>query len=175
MKNFALFVCMFIALSNAALAQKGTIRLSIIDDDTGEPLIGATALVVGTTIGSVADMDGKASIANLDPGHYNVQVSFVSYQSQTVQNVEVGATPVVLTIRMKPESVGLDEVVVEARALRNTENALLTIQKKSQVLLDAISSEQFSKNGDSDAAAAVRRVTGVSVEGGKYIYVRGLG
>src|SRR5690606_29902258 len=90
-------------------------------------------------------------------------------------NVEVGATPVVLTIRMKPESVGLDEVAVEARALRNTENALLTIQKKSQVLLDPISSEQFSKNGDSDAAAAVRRVTGVSVEGGKYIYVRGLG
>lgn len=175
MKNFALLVCLFLTLSNVALAQKGTIRLSIFDDETGEPLIGATALIVGTTIGSVADMDGKASIANLNPGAYDLRVSFVSYQPQTVQDVGVGEDPVVLNIRMKPESVGLDEVVVEARALRNTENALLTIQRKSQVLLDAISSEQFSKNGDNDAAAAVRRVTGVSVEGGKYIYVRGLG
>src|SRR5690606_9793117 len=109
---------------------------------------GATAVVVGTTIGSVADMDGKASIANLNPGQYDLRVSFVSYQPQTVQNVTVSENPAVLNIRMKPESVGLDEVVVEAKALRNTESALLTVQRKSQVLLDAISSEQFSKNGD---------------------------
>lgn len=175
MKSFVLFISMLFAFSSVTLAQKGIVRLSIFDDETGEPLIGATAVIVGTTTGSVADMDGKASIANLDPGQYDLRVSFVSYQPQTVQNVSVGDTPVLLNIRMKSESVGLDEVVVEARALRNTENALLTIQRKSLVLLDAISSEQFSKNGDSDAASAVRRVTGVSVEGGKYIYVRGLG
>jgi TonB-dependent receptor len=41
--------------------------------------------------------------------------------------------------------------------------------------MDGISSAKFSQIGDSDASDAVKRVTGVSVEGGKYVYVRGLG
>ena len=41
--------------------------------------------------------------------------------------------------------------------------------------MDGISSQQITKSGDSDAASAVSRITGVSVEGGKYVYVRGLG
>lgn len=41
--------------------------------------------------------------------------------------------------------------------------------------MDGISAQQISRAGDSDAAGAVSRITGVSVEGGKYVYVRGLG
>ena len=58
---------------------------------------------------------------------------------------------------------------------KSTEAALITVKRKSANMLDGISSASFRKIGDSNAAGAIKRVTGVSIEGGKYVYVRGLG
>jgi TonB-dependent receptor len=69
----------------------------------------------------------------------------------------------------------MSEVVVTAKAIRTTEEALLTVKRKSPNVMDGISAASFRLIGDANAAAAAKRVTGVSVEGGKYIYVRGLG
>ncbi len=174
MKNLLLFVSLLISFP--AFSQSGIIRGQIIDDENGEPLIGATVSIAGTTIGAATDLDGKFEIPNLEHGVYALKASYVSYQGRTVENVEVKIGEVrVLTIRLRPESIGLEEVVVQAQAIRNSESALLTVQKKASSVLDGISAEQFSRSGDSDAAAAMKRVTGVSVEGGKYVYVRGLG
>ncbi len=122
-------------------------------------------------------MDGKFVIADIEPGKYAILVSFISYSPVTVNDVEVkaGEVTVLNNIRLKEEALGLEEVVVTASALKDSESALLTMQRKSSSVMDGISSEMFSKNNDNDAAAAIRRVTGVSVEGGKYMVVRGLG
>ena len=69
----------------------------------------------------------------------------------------------------------MQEVVVKAQVIRETEAALLTIKRKSPNMIDGISAETFSKIGDSDAAGAIKRVSGVSVQGGQYVFVRGLG
>ena len=119
---------------------------------------------------------GLLIFLKVQPGNYTIKASYVSYQVQKIQNVIVkdkGIT--LLNIRLKSEDIGLEEVVVTAEAIRNNEAALLTIQKRSSNVLDGISAQQFSRIGDSDAASAVKRITGVSVEGGKYVYVRGLG
>jgi outer membrane receptor for ferrienterochelin and colicin len=65
--------------------------------------------------------------------------------------------------------------VIQAEIINTSETALMTLKKKSPNVLDGISAASFRKIGDSDAAEAVKRVTGVSIEGGKYVYVRGLG
>lgn len=175
-KRNIFLISILLIFSGLSYAQVGSIRGQVIDDQSGEPLIGATVLVAGTTTGSPADLDGKFTLPNLQPGKYNIQTSFISYQTLTINEVEVKAGEVtILNIRLKTESVGLQEVVIEAKVQKSAESAMLTVQKKSGVVLDAISSEQFSRSGDSDAAAAMRRVTGISVEGGKYVYVRGLG
>jgi TonB-dependent receptor len=70
---------------------------------------------------------------------------------------------------------GLEEVVVTVEAKRNTESSVLEIQKRSASLLDGISAQAFKKIGASDIAGAIKSVPGVSVQGGKYVYVRGLG
>lgn len=174
-KKVVLFSLCFI--SATAFAQKGTIRGQVLEDATGETMIGATVAIQGTTTGTATDMDGKFTLENLDPGIYALQVSFISYSPVTISDVAVnaGEVTVVNNIRLKEEAIGLEEVIVTATALKNSESALLTVQRKSSSVLDGISSEMFSKNNDSDAAAAIKRVTGVSVEGGKYMVVRGLG
>lgn len=157
-------------------AQSGIIRGTVTDGANGEPLYGVNVVIQGTTTGAVTDFDGKFEI-KASTGTYNLQVSFVTYSTITIEGVQVKADDVTIleNIAMKEDIEQLGEVVITAKALRTTEAALLTVKRKSSNLVDGISSANFRKIGDSDAAGAVKRVTGVSVEGGKYVYVRGLG
>ncbi|MCD4663938.1 MAG: TonB-dependent receptor [Bacteroidales bacterium] len=163
-------------ISSVVVSQTGTLRGKITDAETGEELIGAAVLVEGTFHGSSADLDGNYSIPNIEAGTISIKCSYISYESQKITGIDITADNVnILDIKLKSVSVGLEEVVVSAKAVRNTESALLTMQKKSASVMDGISAQQISKSGDSDAAEAVKRISGVSVEGGKYVYVRGLG
>ncbi|OQX81735.1 MAG: hypothetical protein B6D61_00280 [Bacteroidetes bacterium 4484_249] len=167
---------LLIFLSTIAVSQTGTLRGKITDAETGEELIGAAVMVEGTFQGSSADLDGNYSIPNIQARTINIKCSYISYESQTITGITINPDNVtILDIKLNSVSVGLEEVVVAARAVCNTESALLTMQKKTASVMDGISSQQISKSGDSDAAGAVKRITGVSVEGGKYVYVRGLG
>ena len=154
----------------------GLIRGTVIEDATGEPLYGVTVKVLETATGAITDFDGKFEI-KVPEGTYTVQFSFISFTTIKVSDVNVtAAQPFLLNgIRMAEAVEQLQEVVVTAEIIRDSEEALLTIKRKSSSMLDGISAASFEKIGDSDAAAAVKRVTGVSVEGGKYVYVRGLG
>lgn len=162
----------FISLS----AQTGTIRGKVTDAETGESLIGASVYISGTSIGASADLDGNFSIEKVNPGSYDLVCKFISYASDTIPNVVVEDGQVTIQNFVMGSSavdIGLD-VEITARANRESENYMLQIQKKSARVMDGISGQQMARAGDGDAAGAVKRVTGVSVEGGKYVYVRGL-
>ncbi|MEQ8903719.1 TonB-dependent receptor [Ekhidna sp.] len=170
-----IFFCLLLAAINA-FGQKGTIRGTVIEDANGEPLYGVTVQIKGTTNGAITDFDGKFEIQTT-PGAYDLQASFVSFQTVTIAGLEVEDSEVTILdqIRLKEDVALLDEVVVTAEVIRTSEAAILTVKRKSANVIDGISSESFRKIGDSNAGEAVKRVTGVSVEGGKYVYVRGLG
>ena len=135
----------------------------------------ANVLIVELGAGTSSDLDGAFSL-QVPPGTYTLEISFLGYSTLTISDLQiVEGTPSVINARIQEESEVLEEVVVTAKQIRDTEAAILTIQKKSPNLLDGISSQSFKRVGDSNAAAAIKRVTGVSVEGGKYVFVRGLG
>lgn len=174
--NWFFSVLTVLVMPLLAQAQKGSIRGTVIDDVSGEALFGVTVVIKGTTNGGITDFDGKFEI-KADPGVYDVQASFISYKNFTITGVEVDEANVTIIdqMRMVEDIAQLEEVVVTAEAIRTTEEALLTVKRKSANLIDGISAANFRKMGDSDAAAAAKRVPGVSIEGGKYVYVRGLG
>ncbi len=177
MYKLKLFLTIIILLFSSTLfAQNGSVRGTIFDETLGENMTGVTVVVEGTNIGALTDLDGKFSIS-VAPGAYTLKVSFVSYEPVVINDVKVAAGKITLldVINMKEMTFGLDEVVITGNMVRNTENSLLAIKMNSTTLLDGISAVNFRKIGDSDAASSIKRVTGVSVEGGKYVYVRGLG
>jgi len=169
-----IFIALFLSLQ--AFAQKGKIRGTVYEDATGETLVGVTILLKGTTTGTTSDLDGKFTL-DADAGVYDLQLSYISYQTLMVEEVKVTASSVTVldNLIMKESSLELSEVVVSAEVIRTTETALLTLKKKSAAMLDGISSAKMQLTGDATAVEAAKRVTGVSVEDGKYIYVRGLG
>ncbi|MCO6359337.1 TonB-dependent receptor domain-containing protein [Roseivirga pacifica] len=177
MKNFKhVFVLIALSIAQVAFAQNGTVRGTIIEDSNGEPMYGVTVILLGTSNGAITDFDGKFSV-NAPAGTYQLQASFIGFQKVIISDLVVKADEVTVIdqIRLKEDTEVLEEVVVTAEAIRTSEVALLTQKRKSANVLDGISSESFRRIGDSNAGEAAKRITGVSVEGGKYIYVRGLG
>lgn len=73
------------------------------------------------------------------------------------------------------ESQVMEEVVATGSRLQGTAAAVIEERKNQAFVADILGSEQISRTGDSDAASALRRVTGLTLVDGKFIYVRGLG
>ncbi len=175
MKNLVLvFLSVLLSLS-AAYAQTGTIRGVVIDDELNEPLIAVNVYLDGTTTGVYTDLDGSYTL-KVEPGTYTLVFSYITYATQKIENVvvEEGATEVI-DIRLAPETQAIKEVVIVERQNRTTASFVDNLKKKSAKTIDGISSQSFKKSGDGDAAAALSRVTGVGVQDGKYVFVRGLG
>lgn len=170
----ALLVMLLAALP--AVAQTGTIAGVLVDAENGETLIGANARIEGTATGAATDIDGRFAISNVEPGTYTLVFSYIGYNTATVTEVVVAAGETTrLELALTPESVSIDEVIVEATALTNTEASLLRTRQKAAAVSDAISAQAMAQTGSGDAADAMSKVTGASVVGGKYVYVRGLG
>ncbi|MBN2892883.1 MAG: TonB-dependent receptor [Bacteroidales bacterium] len=172
-----LSIIVLLALFLNANAQTGIIRGKAIDGNTGESLVGATVIVLETSpvIATVTDYDGNFSLEKIPVGNHKIKCSFISFQDQIIDGITVNAKDVtVIDIKLETSDQNIDQVIVSANAVKGIESALLTMQKNSVSLINGVSAQGFSQMGDSDAASAVKRVTGVSVESGKYIFVRGL-
>ena len=147
----------------------------IIDGEFNDPLPFANVIVEGSSIGATSDFDG-VYIIDLPKGTYNIFFSFVGYESKRITDIVISnEKELTIDVILNPASSQLEEVVVTTTAKRNSETSVLNIQKKSVTVLDGLSIQSIRKSGDSDIAGAIKRVPGVSVEGGKYVYVRGLG
>lgn len=168
-------IVLFALLPYVGLAQNGKIRGQVIDE-SGEPLFSANVYIKGTTNGTTTDFDGLYEVS-ASGGVYDVEFSFIGYSSVTVTGITItaGEVQVMDVMKLMPATNELGTVTVTASQLRNTEGAVLVAKKNASNVLDGISAQSFRKIGDSDAATAVTRVPGVSVQGGKYVYVRGLG
>lgn len=101
----ALLAAVLLLFGNSALAQR-TVTGKVTDAENGEPLIGATVSVVGTTRGGVTDIDGKFSVSVPD-GSTQLRFAYTGYKEEVV----VLDASNVVNIAMKAGSV-LDEVVV---------------------------------------------------------------
>ncbi len=164
------------AAPSTGFAQGATLTGVVVDGDLGETLIGANVLVEGTVLGAVTDLDGRFRVTAIPPGTYTVVVSYIGYTTKRVTGVALAAGQTrTLDITLGTDEVGLNEFVVEVRAVENTEASLLANRQRSLAVSDAISSEAIGRSGSNNVADAMQRVTGASIVGGRYVVVRGLG
>ena len=168
---FLLFAVSFV------YGQNGSIAGHVIEAESGFEIIGANiVLEINTATGASTDLDGNYIIRDLEPGNYTLTCSYLGYDDQKISDVLVEAGKVTtIDFKMGEAPIQLEVAIITGKRVNNTEAAVIAIQRKAPVVLNGISFSQISKNGDNDVASAVKRVTGVTVEGGKYVYVRGLG
>jgi len=148
----------------------------VIDGQNDEALVGVTVrLMDGETLkgGAYTDDSGEYTIMPIQPGTYTLIYSYVSYLTDTVKDVTVAAGQDLTLDRVLEPDVQ-ETVVIYSKIERNSEAQVLNLQRRSTSVVDVISIENIRRAGDSDVGSAMKRVTGVTVEGGKYVYVRGL-
>jgi hypothetical protein len=173
-----IFVLLF-TIPTIVFAQNATIKGKVVDEDSGDNLIAATVVLLdatGKTItGANTKYDGTYLLKNVKPGSYQLKFQYIGYQTKTVDKVEVKPDDkLTFDITLAEESVTTDVVVVTARAVKDNSAALLKDRQKSAASQDAIGAEEMSKKGASDAGDALKKVTGVTIQDGKSLVVRGL-
>ncbi len=154
-------------------AQTGKITGTIMDGEFNEPMAFANVLIKNTTKGTTSDFDGKYTI-DVEAGNYTLVFSYIGYQTIEISDIVVKSNDeVIVDVTLNTNS--LETVVITTTVRKNTESAVLDLQKKSITLLDGLSAQSIKSSGASNIASAVKNVPGVSIQGGKYVYVRGLG
>jgi outer membrane receptor protein involved in Fe transport len=156
------------------LAQNNKITGVVIDNAFGDPLIGVNVFIEGTNKGAATDINGYYYISEVPNGTYTITYSMIGFKKHSIKDLKLSDN-IKLDVVLVDDTYETEEVIVEAEALTNTEASLLAKRQKSISISDAISAEEISKSGSSDASSAMKKVTGASVVGGKYVYIRGLG
>jgi outer membrane receptor protein involved in Fe transport len=178
MSKLLLLLIAFALTAVPALGQSatGTIVGRIVDEATSAPLVGTQVIVEGTDNGALAGLDGRYRVTRVPAGTVALRVQMIGYATKIVTDIAVVAgTAVSLDIALTSSAVEVEGITVTASAERGSVAGALNEQRTSSAVVNAITSEQISRSPDGDAAAAIKRVSGVTVQDDKYVVVRGLG
>lgn len=154
----------------------GRIVGRVVDVDQGSPIAGAQIEIAGTELRASSAVDGRYSISGVPPGPVSLTARMIGYQPKTVTGVDVAAGGTVeQNVSLGSQVVELAEITVAAEAERGTVARALDEQRNAVDIVNSVSREQIARSPDGDAAAAIQRVSGVTVQDGRYVAVRGLG
>lgn len=117
-KLMLMLTCLFIGIG-LMKAQTSTVTGVVTSDEDGQPVVGASVLVVGTSQGTVTDIDGKFSISNVPASAKTLRVSFIGMVPK-----EVAIRKGNMRITLQSDAELLDEVVVTAMGITRSEKTL---------------------------------------------------
>ncbi|WP_042371195.1 SusC/RagA family TonB-linked outer membrane protein [Bacteroides neonati] len=118
-KRFKLFLTCLIIGVGLVTAQTSKVTGVVISAEDGEPVVGASILVSGTTLGTVTDIDGKFTIINVPETAKTLRISYVGMVSQDVA-IQKG----IMKITLQSDAKALDEIVVTAMGMKRSEKTL---------------------------------------------------
>lgn len=149
---------------------------SVVDSDSKLPLEGAAVKVVDTNIRTQTGETGAFSL-ELPSGTYTLQITAPFYSASVLADfqVNVGQPMEPVQVALAPQVIKLDTLKLPVQLSQSSERGLLEKRMRSSRIEDSISTEEISRLPASSAGEAIKRVTGVSIVGGRYVFVRGLG
>jgi TonB-dependent receptor len=163
----------------AASSGRAVVRLMgvVRDEKNAITLPGVPVEVVTTKQVVYTDIDGKYFV-DVRPGEHELKISMDGYTDRIIKVTVPGADRT-MTIDVAMSMASLTEnITVTATAVdapTSSAEAQLIERKAAPVITDNMGAQEMRRNGDSDAAAAMTRVTGLSVVDNQYVFVRGLG
>jgi len=171
--NVAMIGLMICFLSFALMAQNGTVR-GVVNDDAGEPLVGANVYLQGTTMGSSTDEDGTYIIMNVPAGTYTVVAQYLSYKTQ-METASVSADETVTqNFTLAADALQMDAVIVSG-----TPGGTGVTKREASFAITTVPAAEIREFSPSSTANLLEVVPGVWSESsggvaGANIFVRGL-
>jgi TonB-dependent receptor len=164
-----------VIFSITTFGQSGSLKGILKDSKTQEPIIGATVVVVGTSLGAASGIDGDFLIQGIPAGSHSIKITSVGYAPKQMDNVTIeSSNTTVVNTSMDEEATLLEGVTLQVTRLTNTDVSIIKDVREAKAIVSAISGMQISKTQDRDASEVVRRIPGVTIFDGRFINVRGL-
>ncbi|MGH7503670.1 MAG: TonB-dependent receptor domain-containing protein [Longimicrobiales bacterium] len=158
-----------------AQSQGGRIVGRVVDAQTGQGLVGVIVRVEAGP-GALTGVDGRYVIDEVPAGAATLHIQSLGFAAKTVTDVIVPPGGAVeQTVALDTQALELETIEVSAGEERGSVSRALDRQRTATNIVNAITAEQIARSPDSDAAAAMQRVSGVTVQSGKFVFVRGLG
>ena len=140
MMSLALTPAVAAGVNDVDVDVKGCVK----DQKSKEPLIGATVHVVGSDIAAVSDVDGNFQLTGLSDGIYDIEIKYVGYKTAVKRQVKIEDNKVMtLDFEMVEDDHQLSDVVVVAKANRESENVTMLEQKRSLVAVQTIGAQEL--------------------------------
>lgn len=159
-----------------AAERAGRIVGRVVDGGTGQGVSDVGIQVVGTRLGTVSGVDGRFTIPSVPAGTVTLQARRIGFQPKTVTGIMLDAGKTIeQNISLDASAAQLSATVVTAAAERGSVSEAMDAQRTATAIMSTVSSEQIAKSPDRDAAQAAQRVSGVTVQRGGLVNVRGLG
>jgi TonB-dependent receptor len=174
------FFFLLLFLPVALWSQTGTIAGKVIDAKSGETLIGCSVKLGTGTGGAITDFDGNFTIQNVPVGMNKITITYVGYQEKSIDEINVkGGEATTVDVPLEEPTVGtggtaIEEVVIVAKAQRESMSALTILQKTSPTIADGISAESIKRTPDRTTGDVIRRISGASIQDNKFAVIRGL-
>lgn len=111
----------------------GKIMGTVIDSSSKEFLIGASVFIREIEAGTTVDTEGQYAIFNIPPGEYKLEVSYIGYESQAIENIIVNFDETTkVDFALNISGLKSDEILVKARKKTGTSSSLIYEQKNHQ-------------------------------------------
>ncbi|GAA3984949.1 TonB-dependent receptor [Mucilaginibacter dorajii] len=181
-KLIPLLILLQLTICSFAFAS-GTIKGTVTDKKTGEPLVGATVSIHSKTSGykisTGVGLDGSFVFKNVPAGSYEIDARYVAFDKED-KNIEVqdGVTTTV-NLALKTKDNNLNEVTVTGHGDRTSDKAAQSAERRSPQILNAVSARTIEASPDITIANVTQRVSGVSVDRSangeaQYAIIRGM-
>ncbi len=162
-----------VSTETVAAQPPGALRGLVMSIEDKEPIRNAQVFFTGSTVETTTDRKGRFAV-ELPAGTYSVSIVHPDYDTQTKDNIRViPAKEVQLTLELTPAGIQLAEYVVTAPYVEGSIASTIEAQRETSAVSEVLGAEQMAAAGDSDAAEALQRVSGLLIEQGKYVLVRG--
>jgi len=158
-----------------AAAGAGVLTGRVVSTEDGAPVENARVFISGTPIEVRTDADGQFR-ADVPAGDYSISVLHAEFATRTIDGVTITADAETRReFELPPAGLELAEFVVVEPFIEGSLTEVVALRRESTAVTDVLSAEQISRAGDSDAGSALKRVTGLTLVDGSFIFVRGLG
>ncbi len=180
MKIACLFRCTALVLTLTAgmvYAASGSVNGRVSDAESGHALPGANVFITATSLGTASDIDGHYFIANVPAGKHTVVVRYIGYETVTFTIQLRVDEKLKYDVKMTPQAVKGQTVTVTAQA--EGQMQAINQQLSSRTIQNVVSQKQIQELPEANAAEAVGRLPGVSLERnggeGTKVVIRGMG
>lgn len=155
MKTFLSFITMLL-LAHSTFAQGGILKGKIIEKTTASPVELATVALEGKSLGAVTDSTGSFEITGIPAGTYNVKISCLGYQPQSVFEIEItNAKPGILKIELEKSATQLGEVEVKAAQFHKEDESPISVRTIG------VNEIQRNPGGNRDISRVIQSLPGV--------------